>query len=497
MLEKTSYAAAAWSDAHLAKLDDDEVDRFLANPSAYFDFSTTNMFGLTRELFTALQLAGLKRRFGQFRGSLPMLDKLGDSQGVTAIAALDDVLPLLFSHEIYKSYPASLLEKRKFTQMTAWLNKLTTVDLSGVDVSGCKTIDDWMLTLETQSPMSICHTSGTSGTISFLPTTKAEWRNRVAQYPVIFFQDFGEDAGAEPLVKTLPLNIPCIFPYFRSGGLSFTVANHALVDVIAGSEELFYAAYPGRLSADLLLLAAKLRAAQQRGTLDQVEIDPDMLDRRKEFEASQRDMPAHLAEFFDVMRTKLAGQRIFMQASTVMLFSMAQDGLKRGIKGNFAADSVIMCGGGAKGTVLPDDWHVAVKAFFGVDRIHVNYGMSEIAGQFTECEQGNYHGVPWIISYVLDPETKQPLPRHGVTTGQFACYDLLADSHWGGFITGDEVTMDWDGQCGCGRTTPFLHNRFRRLSEIKKDDGGEEKITCAATPQAYSDALDFLNGDVA
>jgi hypothetical protein len=64
MLEKISNTARKWSDAHLAKLGDEaEVDRFLANPSAYFDYSTTNMLGLTRELFTALQLAGLKRRF--------------------------------------------------------------------------------------------------------------------------------------------------------------------------------------------------------------------------------------------------------------------------------------------------------------------------------------------------------------------------------------------------------------------------------------------------
>ena len=178
-----------------------------------------------------------------------------------------------------------------------------------------------------------------------------------------------------------------------------------------------------------------------------------------------------------------------------MLYSLADSGLKQGIKKIFAPDSVIITGGGAKGTALPDDWMIHVKEFFGVDEVHVNFGMSEIAAVFVACEHGHYHSNPWIISYVLDPDTMKPLPRKGEVTGQFACFDLLADSHWGGFVTGDEVTMEWDAPCPCGRTTPWLHKSIRRISE-KRNDGGEEKINCAATPAAYAEALDFLNDGV-
>jgi len=491
-----SQSMKAWSDGRLQDAaSDSEVDRFLDNPADYFDYSSTKMFGLTRELFDALQLAGLKRRYQQFRGSLPMLDKLADSQDIQSIHELDDVLPLLFGHEIYKSYPSSLIEKRRYGQLTLWLNKLTTVDLSTADVSDCQSLDDWMLTLEQQTPMAVCHTSGTSGTISFLPISKAEWRNRVAQWATIFFQTFGEDFSEEPNPKNWPLNIPCIFPYFRTGGLGFIKSNNALVDVVAGSEERFYAAYPGRLSADLLLLAAKRRAAIAKGTADQLEISPELASRREEFEATQRDMPRHLSTFIDTMRSQLGGQRVCMQMNTTMLHSLAESGLKQGIRGVFARDSVIITGGGNKGAALPEDWRDPVKEFFGVDRIYTNYGMSEIAGQFSECEHGHYHGVPWIISFILDPETKKPLPRKGSVTGQFACYDLLADTHWGGFITGDVLTMEWDEPCPCGRAGPYIHGPIRRLSEIR-NDGGDEKINCAATPQAYEEAMDFLNSGV-
>ena len=63
---------------------------------------------------------------------------------------------------------------------------------------------------------------------------------------------------------------------------------------------------------------------------------------------------------------------------------------------------------------------------------------------------------PWVIPFVLDPETSELLPRRGVQTGRFAFFDLAADSHWGGLMTGDEIEIDFDAQCGCGATT--LHS---------------------------------------
>jgi hypothetical protein len=88
--------------------------------------------------------------------------------------------------------------------------------------------------------------------MSFLPISRAEWQNRIAQWVTIFFQKFGEDLHETPNPKNWPLNIPCIYPYFRTGGLGFIKSNNAILDVIAGGQERFYAAYPGRLSADLM-----------------------------------------------------------------------------------------------------------------------------------------------------------------------------------------------------------------------------------------------------
>src|SRR5205085_5992482 len=105
----------------------------------------------TKDDVADLQRAAVKRRFGRLRGNLPMLDKLADSQGINDIDAVEDLVPLLFGQSMYKSYPPSLLEKGRYDQLTTWLNKLVTVDLTKLDVSGCKSVDDWMLLLKREA----------------------------------------------------------------------------------------------------------------------------------------------------------------------------------------------------------------------------------------------------------------------------------------------------------------------------------------------------------
>lgn len=465
-----------------------DVERFLADPGECLGQSQTRLFSFSREALADLQLAGLKRRFATFRPSLPMLRKLADSQQIDSIDRLDEVLPLLFDHSTYKSYPASLLDRQRFDLLTGWLAKLTTVDLSGFDASGVRSVDEWMQKLRDETPLSICHTSGTTGSFSFLPWSQREWRVMTAQFTPLFFRRFGEDGPPLPL----PHNMPCIYPFFRRGGMAHTLVNDYFAAFIAGDESRYHAAYPGYLSADLLLLAARMRAAAAKG--ETLQVSPELDARRAEFEAQQRDMPRHLAEFSSRLVSELAGQRIFIMATSPLLLAMAERGLAQNQRGVFHPDSVIVTGGGGKGVVLPDDWQQKVLDFLGVDRINMGYGMSEMSGAFPMCAHGHYHVLPWVIPFVLDPDTNEPLPRSGTVTGRFAFYDLMPDTRWGGFITGDEVTLSWDRPCACGRAAPYLHAGIQRLSHKAKHADGEEKLSCASTAGVYEEALDFLNG---
>jgi hypothetical protein len=115
--------------------------------------------------------------------------------------------------------------------------------------------------------------------------------------------------------------------------------------------------------------------------------------------------------------------------------------------------------------------------------------MSESISQLPGCDHGNYHPLPHHIPFILDPDTGNPLPRTGQQTGRYAFYDLLAESYWGGFLTGDEVTGIW-GDCPCGREGLYIHPTIARFSD---KSGEDDKITCAGAADAHERALEFLN----
>jgi hypothetical protein len=117
--------------------------------------------------------------------------------------------------------------------------------------------------------------------------------------------------------------------------------------------------------------------------------------------------------------------------------------------------------------------------------------MKEVSGYHFGCEFGNFHLQPWVIPFVLDSDTSKPLPRENVQIGRAAFFDLRMDGMWGGIITGDHIELHWDGDCECGRSSPFISPNINRFSDLK---GGSDKITCAATPQAYADAMSYLTG---
>jgi len=113
-----------------------------------------------------------------------------------------------------------------------------------------------------------------------------------------------------------------------------------------------------------------------------------------------------------------------------------------------------MGGGGEKGVVLPDNAEQVIREFFGVDRMGSSYGMTEMNAMMIACDHGHYHVQPWVAVYQLDVETGRPLPRQGVQTGRAAFFDLTQDGTWGGIVTGDRITVDWDTPAPAGARRP-------------------------------------------
>jgi len=200
-----------------------------------------------------------------------------------------------------------------------------------------------------------------------------------------------------------------------------------------------------------------------------------------------REIPDRLEHFVDNVIGTLAGRKVAVYTFWTQLYQIADLCKKKGVKVEWSPDSIILGGGGTKGFVFPDGWRDLVEEVFPF-AVREMYGMSETSGASVKCSENHLHPFPWGIYLALDPKTSEALPRTGRQTGRLLVHDLLSESLWPATLSGDRVTINYDGGCKCGRKGMYLYNDVTRLSEA---EGGDDKITCAKTPQAYERLEEF------
>ena len=304
-----------------------------------------------------------------------------------------------------------LIDNKRFDLMTKWLDNLTSHDLSQVDIAGCQGLDDWIERLDEQTPLEVITSSGTTGTVSIIPKDKHGAREGMVLWKICLFQTF----GTEPTDEQLNPEVDVIWPNYRQRQARTSAdRQHDPARLHRRRRIKFHALYPGAIDTDLMFLASKMRAAASRGELDKLVIDPALAARKDEFIAMQLRQPQDLEEFFANITEKLRGKKVFMLGTYNLMYDVAKAGLDRGIRGVFAKDSAILTGGGNKGFVLPDNYIDVISEFLGVDRIQEGYGFSEQSAFHWGCSEGRYHVQPWVIPFILDPQTSEPLPRAGM-----------------------------------------------------------------------------------
>jgi hypothetical protein len=439
------------------------------------------LHGLPRQTVEPLQVQALVHRYEQLRPSVAALDSLATRQGVDQVDSLETAAPLLFDHRVYKSYPVSLVEKRQFDRLTAWLGRLTTHDLSAIPLDGVNSVDTWLGRLD-EHGMIMLHSTGTTGKLSFLPRSQAEWRG----WKPAFFESVKAASGVD--FRTDPM--PTFYPGYRFGHTTGTKMQRIFGEETAAGEAGRHVLYDYAISSDLLSLAARLRTAEERGEVDKLDIDPQLLEEQKKLIEAGRRREQDLELWFKKLAEEFRGQRVRIDGVSADLIRLALKGQAEGIKCDFAPGSVLFTSGGLKGLKdPPPDWEGLLKDFFGVERLSSIYGMTECMGTAPLCSAGYYHFFPYTIPLLLDPDGGV-MPREGVQTGRFAFFDLLAESYWAGFITGDRITIHWDEDCDCGWKSPRLTRSIARFSEL---EGGDDKISCAGTEEAYSEFMDYVS----
>lgn len=459
------------------------LENLYENPENFVRLSSDELYALDYDEVSKIQLHHLQKRFEMLRPQLKALDRLADDVEIESITSFDDLASLGFPHTMYKSYATGDVDNGRYDRMTRWLQGLTTHDLSAVNLDGVETLDDWLDAIEAQTPLRPAASSGTSGKISLFPRSTVE---------VPFFLEhvlrmFGPH---QDIVASGKYPFICAYPG-RSGRQGTAIMLDLLRNQIyGGRDDMIITLSDGFAGANELWLAGKLRRAEALG--EKLELTPREQALGREIAAKAKDSTKRWDDFIERAVIDQKGKTVIYNGFWVQLYQIALECIKRGVKVEWAQDSILVAGGGTKGYTFPDDWMDTVRSVFPFDypsQYREVYSMTETNAVSLRCDEGHLHPLPWGIQHVSDPETGLALPRKGVQRGRMLVMDLLPSTYWSGTATGDDVTINWDGGCGCGRKGPYILNSIKRLTDTR---GGDDKITCAKTPQAFDRLEEYL-----
>lgn len=426
-------------------------------------------------------------KFQQMMPQLVALQRIAEDAGTREISRVADVVPLLFPHTTYKSYPLAWLDDARFVPLTRWLQSLTNVDLSAVNGEGIETVDGWIEALDEATPLRLAHSFGTSGKLSFFPRSRAEWESG-GRAVCRTLQTWRPDDWSVDLTRQ---SMPLIQPNHSHGASAVIRGVSSLVSLMPDGERKVVYLYPeSRYSADIASFAGRLKAARSSSDATLPGILPQAMQRYEAHLLSAARREQMCGEFLERVAAGYAGQNIYMLGLWPVLHDWATAGLKAGIRNLFGSQSMLHVGGGNKGRELPPGWKEDLFEFLGFDRCMEFYAMTEMTQSCPRCECGNYHLPDSLIPLILDARSGALIETGDRRAGRFAFFDTMAESHWGGFVSGDEVILGGaERPCGCGRPGHFLEPDIRRFS---LEDGGDDKVSCAGATDSHLAASDYL-----
>jgi hypothetical protein len=464
-----------------------DIERFAHDPHSMAYCRKEEIFSLTDKQREMIQLEGLRMRLADLAPKLPRLRALAEENRITDLDAIHAVVPLLFPHTECKSYPISLIDNCRFDQLNLWLNEYTVHDISQLDVSSCRSIDEWLDVVEKNTPVRVLTSSGTSGKVSLIPRSAFEERYFADSLRFVY-QPFRDEPG---LYDIFAKDVHHVFPFARYGRHVTCLAIRTFVQNGFGGDESRVMTFGGAVSTDVLWMVGRLKKAQADGTVEQLKKTKPWQRLQSELHEYNAQKAKSAQEFFKDVIVQLKEKTIVVAMGLHYFLEMIETAENNGLEIRFAPDSILTSAGGLKGVSLTQAQIDKVRNRFP----HLNefYACSEImSGMAQKCPQGHYHPPPWQVVFVVDPDTGVPYPRQGVQTGRYAGFDLWSTTLWGGFITGDEVTVNWDGGCACGRTGHYFQGTIARYSDKR---GGDDKITCQRTAGAVEEMLEHMRSE--
>jgi hypothetical protein len=433
--------------------------------------SAEDRFDIPHAELRELQIQALNERVQERRDHIKLLAHRAEEAGTREIRSLEDMVPLLFPHTAYKSYPEGWLMEEKWDRLTKWLGTISPHPIKDVDLNEVEDVDDWIDRLQAKGYFISC-SSGTTGKSAMLIASQKDMDWSKIDTVNVFSWGSGVKPARDRLmvgcapVATVPKNVTigeaqkAAFAHPEWGRINYPVP-----PITVGS----------------LTKMVVLRKKIAEGT-----IRPDEL---ADFERTSKERQESIDAAVGITAERLIenrGKKLMISGLWNGLYQVAKAVRERGYDAkDFDPDNCIYVGGGLKRAQLPPDYQAFVHQTFNIPegRHFQNYSMQELNSGMPKCREcGRYHVPPWIVPIILNKagDALEPHDGKGELEGRAAFFDLSLDGRWGGVITGDKISIDY-APTGCSHKGPSIRDNIARFADLEGDD----KIGCAGTIDAY------------
>lgn len=390
---------------------------------------------------------------------IPLYRKLAEEEDCGKDSDIDSIKKkMMLSVDVFKSYRQSWLDDNDYDSMNRWLSGIfhRTID---VDVQGVKTIDGWIDRLGTAG-VHVVYSSGTSGTFSFVPRDKDDWKLAAELNTSYLAPLLAQRISGNPFKGKL---VKSAFRMMPAGTLSHLSGNKRLTDFDA----VFLGFRGGRMGNQALIteLAPLFRRVSY---LYDIEITGNALrcltrgarneEERRAVQALQEEAVGRQEENYRRITDRIrvsteAGQKVFMFGAPYQFKELCEFIAANNRKPVLKKGSFVLFGGGWKSfagkavdreslvNLLSDSLNILSQM------VLEGYSMTEISALTLRCEHGRFH-IPPVIEPVIFDEELNPIEGNDIR-GVYGFLDPVAVSYPGFLITGDYVRMV-EGTCECG-----------------------------------------------
>lgn len=414
------------------------------------------------------QLAAVDARFKDHVEKIKLLENRAESGKVSAVAETADIVPLLFAHTAYKSYPETWLMEQKWDRLGRWLDTVSTNRVKAFDTADIGGLDDWLLRLEEQGHYVSC-SSGTTGKCAMMNATSGdlEFAGRSLLQGLIW-------AGLKPNRDRRMISIGQVAstPRNRASGRPMAEAFNA------SDVQPFVPDVPPITIGGIVEMVV-LRKKIADGTAKPTEVsyyESQALERERAIEASVEQAAEAIIESRHM--------DLHIMGMPAPLYRVAERVRSKGYSGKDFQKNSTFTSGGLKREQLPSNWRDIIfeTLNFAPERVVQSYGMQELNTNSFRCTAGRYHVPPWLMLLLLDESGESLIepPKSGEAEGRAAFFDLSMEGRWGGVISGDKIRATWE-PCSCGNRSPSVADDIQRYADLANGD----KIACSGTIDAY------------